>query len=350
MLFVCGSGLAPQHVAKAQTATPVPQAESPELAEAARLNAEVVRLYGEGKYAEAQPLARRALELRERALGPAHQLVISSLHNLASVHREKGDSDEAEKLWQRALPIVEKEPGKYSHFTDDIFNQLAIIRFKKGDKRGAEALLQRGLVLQEKIAGPEHASLLPFLFNSFEFYMTREEYERSMPFLDRALDIMLKQPPQSDPATAKRLHKYYCPLMALGNNELARKLGQARFRIEEPEKAKEADRHWAALNDRETAGAKSQVEGGVLNGKAVRKPSPSYPTEAKQQRLMGTVVVEIMVDEEGRVVEAKAICGHPILGRASVEAAKQARFTPTLLSGKPVKVKGVITYNFVLTY
>jgi TonB family protein len=90
------------------------------------------------------------------------------------------------------------------------------------------------------------------------------------------------------------------------------------------------------------------VAGGVLNGKAISKPQPAYPQIAMAARAQGTVVVQILVDESGRVISASAVSGHPLLQQAAVTAARQARFSPTLLSGQPVKVSGVITYNFVL--
>jgi TonB family protein len=90
------------------------------------------------------------------------------------------------------------------------------------------------------------------------------------------------------------------------------------------------------------------VAGGVLNGKAISKPQPAYPPIAKAARASGTVTVQIVVDESGRVISASAVSGHPLLQQAAVSAARQARFSPTLLSGQPVKVSGVITYNFVL--
>jgi protein TonB len=93
---------------------------------------------------------------------------------------------------------------------------------------------------------------------------------------------------------------------------------------------------------------KTVVSGGVLNGKAISKPQPAYPPIAKAARASGTVTVQILVDESGRVVSASAVSGHPLLQQAAVSAARQARFSPTLLSGQPVKVSGVITYNFVL--
>jgi protein TonB len=93
---------------------------------------------------------------------------------------------------------------------------------------------------------------------------------------------------------------------------------------------------------------KTIVSGGVLNGKAISKPQPAYPPIAKAARASGTVTVQIVVDESGHVISASAVSGHPLLQQAAVAAARQARFSPTLLSGQPVKVSGVITYNFVL--
>ena len=90
------------------------------------------------------------------------------------------------------------------------------------------------------------------------------------------------------------------------------------------------------------------LESGVINGRAVSKPAPPYPLVAKAARARGTVAVRVVVDEQGNVVSAFATSGHPLLQAAAVEAAKQAKFTPTLLSGEPVKVAGLITYNFVL--
>jgi TonB family protein len=96
------------------------------------------------------------------------------------------------------------------------------------------------------------------------------------------------------------------------------------------------------------AGRGTLVTGGVLNGKVIYKPQPYYPQDAKAARAQGTVTVRILVDEEGRVVEAKAVSGHPLLREAAEAAARNSRFAPTRLQGQPVKVSGVITYSFVL--
>ena len=90
------------------------------------------------------------------------------------------------------------------------------------------------------------------------------------------------------------------------------------------------------------------VSGGVLNGKAISLPKPPYPSIARTARASGTVSVQVTIDENGNVVSASAVSGHPLLRAAAVQAARQARFSPTKLSGQPVKVSGVINYNFGL--
>jgi protein TonB len=86
----------------------------------------------------------------------------------------------------------------------------------------------------------------------------------------------------------------------------------------------------------------------VISSKTIEKPTPPYPIIARTAGVQGPVAVQIVVDEQGHVISAKATSGNPLLQGAAVQAAYRARFTPTLLSGQPVKVTGSITYNFVL--
>ena len=90
------------------------------------------------------------------------------------------------------------------------------------------------------------------------------------------------------------------------------------------------------------------VSGGVLNGTAVYLPPPTYPEAAKRMRTQGTVSVDVILDETGKVVAANASSGPAVLREAAVQAALKAKFSPTKLSGQPVKVSGVINYKFAL--
>ena len=89
------------------------------------------------------------------------------------------------------------------------------------------------------------------------------------------------------------------------------------------------------------------VSGGMLNGKAVNLPRPEYPLIAMKAGASGAVDVEVTVDETGYVVAAHAVSGHPLLQAAAVTAARQATFKPTSLNGEPIKVNGVLRYEFV---
>ena len=103
-----------------------------------------------------------------------------------------------------------------------------------------------------------------------------------------------------------------------------------------------------ATKPEEGEAQKSLLSAGVLNGKALRLPVPNYPSAARNSGAHGRVVVEVTIDEQGKVIEARAVSGHTFLLQSAVQAARQARFMPALLSGRPVKVKGTINYLFTL--
>jgi TonB family protein len=86
----------------------------------------------------------------------------------------------------------------------------------------------------------------------------------------------------------------------------------------------------------------------VLNGEALSLPKPPYPPLARQLHIQGTVNVQVVISETGKVISAKAASGNAALTAAAQQAALQARFSPTMFGDQPVKVSGIITYNFVL--
>jgi TonB family protein len=95
------------------------------------------------------------------------------------------------------------------------------------------------------------------------------------------------------------------------------------------------------------SGGGDGVSGGVLNGRAITLPRPAYPAIARQAKASGSVTVEITIDEEGNVISARSVSGHPLLQAAAVTAAREAKFSPIKSSGQAVKVNGVLVYTFV---
>lgn len=339
--------LATLHASAAQ------EAGKGDVAEADRLNAEVVKLYREGKYDEALPVAKRVLELREKALGGEDLRVAYALTNLGNIYTRKGNQKESEPLLRRALAVTEKRGAGETDFAADLQTQLGVMRVDDGKYKEAEPLLRRALEIREKLYGAEGAKVVPALINLVDLNFLRGQPSEAHTLLARALSILKQQPPVKDAVIAKKLHEYQCLLWgktAAGNEELGKLIGSVAWRLEEPELAAKFEREGKERKEGEARGegGKRLVEGGVLNGHAVSKPPPGYPPAAKEQRVSGTVLVQVLVDESGRVIKAEAVCGHPLLAKEAVGAALKARFTPTLLSGMPVKVAGIITYNFVL--
>lgn len=90
-----------------------------------------------------------------------------------------------------------------------------------------------------------------------------------------------------------------------------------------------------------------KITKGIINGAAISLPKPPYPAAAQAVGASGAVNIQVTIDEQGNVIEAKAVSGHPLLRQAAEQAALLAKFKPTTLKGEPVKVSGVIIYNFV---
>lgn len=89
-----------------------------------------------------------------------------------------------------------------------------------------------------------------------------------------------------------------------------------------------------------------KLSSGVINGNAVNLTTPTYPAAASSVRASGSVNIQVTIDENGNVISAQAVSGHPLLRQASEEAARNSKFKPTLISGKPVQTTGIIVYNF----
>lgn len=88
------------------------------------------------------------------------------------------------------------------------------------------------------------------------------------------------------------------------------------------------------------------VESGALNDKAIDLPKPIYPGEARKARVTGQVKVRVIVAETGKVLSADIVSGPKQLWMAAIEAARQARFNPTLVGDSAVKITGILTYDF----
>lgn len=309
-------------------------ADTPDIIEARRLSAEVVKLYGARKFDEALPLAERAVRLRETALSPEHHLVAAALYNTMMVQIERGKSSEAKKLGRRSLAILEKNYGTQDVKLIPVLDVIARLDYKEREYGAAEDTFKRILAIRQKSGGAESLETAEALLNLARVYHSKGgSNDKAEKFYRQALAIQEKTLGQNDKRIAATLENYAGLLFLLNRTEEATKLEDRRIAI--------------AIGGQPNS-TLAPITGGILNGKALLKPAPAYPAEAKQQRAQGTVVVEILVNELGRVVSARAISGPQSLREASERAALSSRYSQTLLDGVPVKVSGTITYNFRL--
>ena len=326
-----------------QQSEALPASAQADLAEAERLSATLVGLYSTRKYDEAFNVGNKVLQLRERAVGQEHPLVAHALFNLGNVQVARGKRGEAKKLFERAVSIYEKAPKSGAQLSETLL-QLAFLSSADRDAKTSETYFKRSLAVKGETYGEEHPEVLRPLVNLVNFYLHRKEADKAEELVGRAVAILKKHPERKYPSLAVTLRQAHCIAGDLAWRNKADKVFRLMKWLEDPEKAAEEETMLEQLK----SGELSETESGVLTGRAIQRVQPSYPDAAKNARVTGTVAIQVVVNEEGEVISAEAICGHPLLKKAAEEAVWKWRFSPTLLKGQPVKVTGIVTVNFFL--
>lgn len=307
--------------------------ETPELKEATALNDAAVKLFNSGQYDEALSAVKRALQIRERLLPRNDPRISSSLHNLGEICLARKDYKAAKEVYIRLLQIQEELFGPDDVNLAYTLDRLAPVYFVAGNDRETELTYKRALALREKALGPEHVQVAHSLVALGEFYRLRKKLEPALEHYWRAL-------------------KLYGKLTGLTSREFERAregIACLSYDHHKPELFEQLTEIQKQLSGRDVADSSKGIT--VLNGRALSLPKPEYPGAAAARRLMGVVVVKVEIDEAGNVISARDMCqGPPFLSEASVAAARKARFTPTMLDGQPIKVTGVIQYNFTTRF
>ena len=167
-------------------------AQESDLAEAQRLNEQILQYYAKGQYQQAIPLAQRALTVRNKMLGPDHPDTAQSLNNLALLYFTIGAYAKAKPLYERALDIRKKVLGPEHPDTAVSFGNLAGLLQATGAYAKAEQLFERALAITEKALGPDHPDTAQSLNNLALLYFTTGAYAKAEPLYQRALAITEK--------------------------------------------------------------------------------------------------------------------------------------------------------------
>ncbi|HLL27491.1 MAG TPA: CHAT domain-containing tetratricopeptide repeat protein [Xanthobacteraceae bacterium] len=157
--------------------------------EASKLDDQADALYEKGRYAEAEPLYKRSLAIREKALGPDHPDVAASLNNLALLYDQQGRHVDAEPLYKRALAIWEKTLGPDHPDVATSLNNLALLYDAQGRYADAEPLYRRSLAIREKILAPDDPDITYLLNNLALLYKKQGRYADAEPLYKKTLAI-----------------------------------------------------------------------------------------------------------------------------------------------------------------
>jgi tetratricopeptide (TPR) repeat protein len=309
--------------------------QSPEAAEVKKLNAEVVKLFKEGKLDEALSVAKRALKVSEKAFGSNHQIVADVRSNLAELYIEKRQYDDAESNYKRNLSVYEKAFGADDPLVGKTLDRLAFLRFTNRDFEKAGELYQRALIIKEKTLGPEHEELVQALTNLTEVYSKTRERGKAKPFYERIVAIREKTFGPNHRKVAEVLERYACLLYANGEQGEAEKM--------------EARANSILYKDAAKSGEPIALSPDVFDCKTIAKPHPDLFQAARGMRWTGatTLKVAVTVDETGKVTSAQFISGDKLFKGAAEKGAMNVRVRPTIVDGQPVKVKGEVVYDYM---
>jgi CHAT domain-containing protein/Tfp pilus assembly protein PilF len=182
----------PEQLKEQSSSNSGPAARQDPLAEATALNQQVLELFRQGKYAEALGLAKRALELREKALGPDNVVVASSLNQLAGIYLALGDYARVEPLLLRMLKFREEFLGANSLSFAQALNNVAVFYQRMGNVRQAEELLLRALKIVESVKGADSADVALALGGLAAVYQDEGKYEQAEEKYVQALELWKK--------------------------------------------------------------------------------------------------------------------------------------------------------------
>ena len=240
-------------------------------------------LDNKGDYAGAEPLLRRALGANERVLGPEHAMTLVTVNNLAELLVHKGDHAGAEPLYRRALEAKERVLGPEDPSTLISVNNLANLLKGNGDYASAEPLCRRALEVRERVLGPEHPDTLGSVNNLAELLAHKGDYAGAEPLHRRAVEANERVLGPEHPDTLNSVNNLAAVLGYKGDyagaEPLQRRALEARERVfgpEHPDTLNSANNLAAVLNSKRDFAGAELLHRRALEGRE-RVLGPEHP-------------------------------------------------------------------------
>jgi tetratricopeptide (TPR) repeat protein len=152
-----------------------------------------------GRYAEAEPLLLRALEIREKTLSPVHPLVAEVSNNLGFLYLQQGKNREAERFLERALAVWERFAGSYAAPAAVALNNLALLRRREGAFDKSESAYKLALGLERNALGQDHPEVATTMLNLAALYRARGSTDQAMETYRQAAALLEEKLGGQDP-------------------------------------------------------------------------------------------------------------------------------------------------------
>ena len=321
--------------------------------EATRLSLRVAELYRDGKYDQALPLARRVVEITRSSFGVADARVAVALQNLAEIQIAKKNFLAGEETLAEAVAVFEKSAKRETSPAASALTRLAWLRYEKGDYEAAVVSFKRALEIRERQRNADDPALLENVWDLANAYSAAHKFNEAEHLALRALSIQEKRFGPRHSQTIELMKKYACGVVRIEREKAATEPAEGDFSDEEKALNARAICWTGELRancgiDNQPLSSRWLNRGSVINEFATHLKVPFFPPSHGQSIGSGAVRLAVLIDESGKVIKAKAVCGDTssrFVGVA-LAAAREADFPPTLIDGRAVQIAGFITYNY----
>ena len=290
-----------------------------------QLSQNALSAYQNQKLDDAIKFGQQAVDLSLKIYGAKNVETAVAYTNLGVIYRDKKKFKESIENFQKAVNVYESVPNLKIREQVTAYEALARLQSLNDLKREAEANFLKAIETAESKFGKEGKESFSPTLNLANFYARDKKFEKADEFYLKSYAVAVKNFEKESREIEQIEDSRSCLVARMDAGKS----------------------HKTFRESVEKLLGKNSEQAGILNGKAKSLPRPPYPTEAREKRLSGSVSVRVKIDEQGNVIETRTICGHPILSKGSEESARGAKFEPTLIDGKPVKVSGIVVYNYV---
>ena len=293
-------------------------------AELTRLNQSTISAYKEAKLDDALKFALQALDQSLKIYGEQNAETATAYTNLGIIQRDKSKVKQGVINLQKAADIYEKL-GLWKKLIL-AYETLGLTQFLGDMKKESEESYMKAIETANSRFGKDSEERFSPTLNLANVYARQKKFKEADKYYLKSYEVAVL----TFGATSKEVEQMQDSRACIVGTQIYDPKDQKAFQESVKQISKDAGEYAE-----------------MVNGKAVILPKPRYPDEARFKRLGGTVVLRVNIGENGNVVKARAICGDPILAKASEEAVMGAKFRPAVKDGKPMQISGMVTYNFV---